>query len=492
MIAPSIMCISEWHDTRNIFRQLKVNGIAMIHADVMDGKFVPNLMLGTESIKHLREVTDIPLDIHMMVEKPEEKLDWFDIQPGEYVSVHAESTRHLQRTLAKIADYGAHPMVALNPATPLCMLEDVLDDVSGVLLMTVNPGFAGQKLVPQTLGKITRLRELLDKTGHEEVFIEVDGNVSFENAPKMYHAGARAFVCGTSSIFGKNGSIEENIAKFKKVWRNKDMICETFDIKNENSQEYARLNTYLISHSDSIKTETRPLIILCPGGGYWFTSEREGEMLALQFVAAGFHAAILWYSVKPATFPTALLELAKSVELVRKHAKEWYVDPDKIVVEGCSAGGHLAASYGVFWHEDFVSNKLQVSKDILKPNGMILSYPVITSGEFAHRGSFNNLLRDQYTEEMLEKTSLEKQVNEYVPRAFIWHTYEDTVVPVENSLLFATELRRHHIPVEFHLFERGCHGLSLANELTDNPQGERIQRECECWITMAIAWMHNL
>lgn len=408
MIAPSIMCISEWHDTKNIFRQLKENGIAMIHADVMDGKFVPNLMLGTESIKHLREVTDIPLDIHMMVEKPEEKLDWFDIQPGEYVSVHAESTRHLQRTLAKIADYGAHPMVALNPATPLCMLEDVLDDVSGVLLMTVNPGFAGQKLVPQTLGKITRLRELLDKTGHEEVFIEVDGNVSFENAPKMYHAGARAFVCGTSSILGK-WIYRGNIAKFKKVWRNKDMICETFDIKNENSQEYARLNTYLISHSDSIKTETRPLIILCPGGGYWFTSEREGEMLALQFVAAGFHAAILWYSVKPATFPTALLELAKSVELVRKHAKEWYVDPDKIVVEGCSAGGHLAASYGVFWHEDFVSNKLQVSKDILKPNGMILSYPVITSGEFAHRGSFNNLLRDQYTDEMLEKTSLENR-----------------------------------------------------------------------------------
>ena len=87
---------------------------------------------------------------------------------------------------------------------------------------------------------------------------------------------------------------------------------------------------------------------------------------------------------------------------------------------------------------------------------------------------------------------MEKQVNEYVPRAFIWHTYEDTVVPVENSLIFATELRRHHIPVVFHLFDRGCHGLSLANELTDNPQGERIHRECECWITMAIAWMHNI
>lgn len=217
------------------------------------------------------------------------------------MSVHAESTRHLQRTLAKIADYGAHPMVALNPATPLCMLEDVLDDVSGVLLMTVNPGFAGQKLVPQTLGKITRLRELLDKTGHEEVFIEVDGNVSLKMHLKCT-TRVQELLYAALPVFWENGSIEENIAKFKKVWRNKDMICETFDIKNENSQEYARLNTYLISHSDSIKTETRPLIILCPGGGYWFTSEREGEMLALQFVAAGFHAAILWYSVKPATF----------------------------------------------------------------------------------------------------------------------------------------------------------------------------------------------
>ena len=116
----------------------------MIHADVMDGKFVPNLMLGTESIKHLREVTDIPLDIHMMVEKPEEKLDWFDIQPGEYVSVHAESTRHLQRTLAKIADYGAHPMVALNPATPLYSAYGLSGSVykKGLRSRTVASGIA--------------------------------------------------------------------------------------------------------------------------------------------------------------------------------------------------------------------------------------------------------------------------------------------------------------------------------------------------------------
>lgn len=214
MIAPSIMCISEWQDTKTIFQQLKDNEIAMIHADVMDGKFVPNLMLGTESIKHLREVTDIPLDIHLMIENPEEKLEWFDIQPGEYVAVHVESTIHLQRALSKIAGYGAHPVVALNPATPICMIEDVLEDVSGVLMMTVNPGFAGQKLVAQTLKKIERLRKFLDENGREDIFIEVDGNVSYENAPKMYRAGARGFVCGTSSIFGKNGTIEENITKF--------------------------------------------------------------------------------------------------------------------------------------------------------------------------------------------------------------------------------------------------------------------------------------
>ena len=213
MIAPSIMCISEWQDTKNIFRQLKENGIAMIHADVMDGKFVPNLMLGTESIKHLREVTDIPLDIHMMVENPEEKLDWFDIQPGEYVSVHAESTRHLQRTLAKIADYGAHPMVALNPATPLCMLEDVLDDVAGVLLMTVNPGFGGQRLIPYTIDKVREVKKLIEEQ-ELKVDIEVDGGINLSNVEEVMDAGANIIVAG-SAVF--NGNIQENVAKFLEV-----------------------------------------------------------------------------------------------------------------------------------------------------------------------------------------------------------------------------------------------------------------------------------
>jgi len=270
------------------------------------------------------------------------------------------------------------------------------------------------------------------------------------------------------------------------------MLHQEFDIKNEGSQPYARLNTYILDYTDQIRCEDRPLIIVCPGGGYCFTSEREAELLALQFVAAGFHAAVLWYSVQPAVYPTALLEVARSVQLVRQHAQQWHVDSDKIVVEGCSAGGHLAASYGVFWSEDFIAEKVHATQEELRLNGLMLSYPVITSGEYAHKGSFEALLGGMYTEEMLEKLSLELHVNKNVPRTFLWHTWEDEVVPVENSLLFAIALRKHEIPTELHIYERGSHGLSLASELTQDAGGGAVQPECTTWIGQAITWMRNL
>ena len=215
ILSPSMMCVNAWQDGRQVIETLEKEHIELLHADVMDGAFVNNLMLGTDTIKHLRRSSRVPLDIHLMVENPESKLDYFDIQPGEYVSVHAESTHHLQRVLARIREYGAHPMVALNPATPLSAIEDVIPDVDGVLVMTVNPGFAGQKLVPQTLDKITRLRRMLDAANRQDAVIEVDGNVSFENAVKMRRAGADIFVCGTSSIFSRDASIEKNIARFR-------------------------------------------------------------------------------------------------------------------------------------------------------------------------------------------------------------------------------------------------------------------------------------
>lgn len=216
MIAPSVMCVSQWEQPGQTLDALRSGGADLLHVDVMDGVFVPNYMLGTDSIRQLRKAGGVPLDIHLMIDSPEDKLDWFDLQPGEYVSVHAESTRHLQRALARIRDYGAMPMAALNPGTPLYMLEEVLADVEGVLLMTVNPGFAGQRLVPQTLDKISRLRRLLDEAGRPDVRIEVDGNVSFENGVKMRKAGADIFVCGTSSIFSEEGTIPENTRRFRR------------------------------------------------------------------------------------------------------------------------------------------------------------------------------------------------------------------------------------------------------------------------------------
>lgn len=210
-VSPSMMCA----DALNLGADavaLEKAGVQYFHYDVMDGDFVPNFMLGPDVIKAVRKVSSVPADIHLMVKNPERHLHLFDLREGDIVAVHQESTIHLQRTLAAIRQAGAKAAVALNPATPLCTLEDVLSDLDMVVIMTVNPGFAGQKLVPQTLAKITRLRKMLDENGCEQVRIEVDGNVSFENAVKMRAAGADLFVAGTSAVF-REGGIEANMKK---------------------------------------------------------------------------------------------------------------------------------------------------------------------------------------------------------------------------------------------------------------------------------------
>ncbi len=187
--------------------------IDYIHVDIMDGDFVPNFTLGTNFCNQLKKLTKIPLDIHMMINRPDEKLEWFDIANGDYVSVHYESTPHIHRVLQKIKAIGAKPMVAINPATPIYVLENLLELIDGVLVMTVNPGFAGQPLIPKAFDKIKAVREFLDNAGYPEIEIEVDGNVSFENAKKMSLAGTNIFVAGTSSIFKKELSLECGIAQ---------------------------------------------------------------------------------------------------------------------------------------------------------------------------------------------------------------------------------------------------------------------------------------
>ena len=150
----------------------------------------PNYTLGPWAIAGLRGKTPIAFDIHLMVERPEQKIPYFDFQQGDAVSVHAESTPHLQRVLSGLKDAGITAGVAINPATPLCALDYVTDVADFVLVMTVNPGYAGQKMVPNALEKISRTRDYLDARNCTDTVIQVDGNVSFENAVKMAAAGA--------------------------------------------------------------------------------------------------------------------------------------------------------------------------------------------------------------------------------------------------------------------------------------------------------------
>jgi len=275
----------------------------------------------------------------------------------------------------------------------------------------------------------------------------------------------------------------------KLVWEGYKMIYKEFEIKEKGSLEGAKLTVYIQEPSESLYIKERPLILLCPGGGYGYTSDREAEPLALSFMAKGYHTAILRYSCHPATYPTALLELGRSILIIREHAKEWNVKEESLVIQGCSAGGHLVASYSCMWKDGFIAEGLGASNiEALRPNGLILCYPVITSGEFAHRDSFVKLLGDKY-DELVDEMSLENRVSYSVPRTFMWHTFTDQSVPVENSLLFATALRKAGVSTELHIFPEGCHGLSLANELTLSMQKKELAPACEPWIDMAGRWM---
>jgi acetyl esterase/lipase len=251
--------------------------------------------------------------------------------------------------------------------------------------------------------------------------------------------------------------------------------------------QQAPLVTYLLDTTAELNGgKDRPLVIICPGGGYEFTSDREAEPIAIRLNAAGVHAAVLRYSVKPARFPTALLQLASSVSLVRAQASRWHVDVRRVFVMGFSAGGHLAASLATLWNKGPLAQDPSLEPEACRPDGLLLAYPVISSGEFAHRGSIDALIAGK--PELLETVSLETQVDAQTPPAFIWHTGADGAVPVENSLLFAGALRRAGVPFELHVFRRGDHGLSLSSAETAGP-GEIPPEEVAAWMDLAIRWI---
>jgi ribulose-phosphate 3-epimerase len=214
-ICASLAC-ADWLHLEQDLRALESAGVDYLHIDVMDGLFVPNLALSPDLMRIVGGATSLPMDVHLMIEKPERYLQTFVQAGAKTLLVHQEASLHLQRTLVAIRQLGARPGVALNPATPLETLSYVLEDIDLLLIMTVNPGFVGQRLVPATLRKIEDARRMVKQRGLA-VDIEVDGNVSWENATKMVRAGANWLVGGTSSIFAPGVKITEGTSRLRQV-----------------------------------------------------------------------------------------------------------------------------------------------------------------------------------------------------------------------------------------------------------------------------------
>lgn len=215
-ISASMMC-SELIDLKETIQVFEEQGIEHLHIDMMDGTFVPNFGLGVDYIRGLRKLTDIPLDLHLMIKDPEYKLQWIGIKKTDIVSIHYESSFQVQRVLDWLEPFGCKRFLAISPATPIYVLEETLEYIDGINLLMVNPGFAGQKIVPSTMKKTKKVVDLLKRYGREDIVIEVDGNITPENGQKLREIGASIFVAGTSAIFkGNLDNYVNNIQLFRK------------------------------------------------------------------------------------------------------------------------------------------------------------------------------------------------------------------------------------------------------------------------------------
>lgn len=198
-IAPSALS-ADLGRLREQIAEIERGGADWVHVDVMDGCFVPNLTFGAPLIRALKKLTTLPLDVHLMVEQPEKYIDDFAESGAAVFTFHPEATIHVQRQLARVRERGMRAGLALNPGTPLALIEEVVDDLDLVLVMSVNPGFGGQRYIPAATGKIRKVRALLDARGSPAV-LEVDGGITVETIRQAWEAGAGTFVAGTA-VFG--------------------------------------------------------------------------------------------------------------------------------------------------------------------------------------------------------------------------------------------------------------------------------------------------
>ena len=296
------------------------------------------------------------------------------------------------------------------------------------------------------------------------------------------------------------------------------MLVKKIQLWEDN--EHVNLVTYILDNSMEFKADKKkPAVIICPGGGYVGTSDREAEPVAMRFAAQGYHTFVLRYNTyftewvsdfnnlpksnEKSVYPGPLFDLAKAMMVIKENADKWLVDSDKISICGFSAGAHLTASMGVHWQDDFLEEKFGVDSEVFKPNALILGYPLldykimkekleITSDKML-KGFFETSNKAVFgktdpTEEDIAKLSPVNHVTSNTPPTFIWHTADDGMVYVENSLKFAAQLTKNKIPYELHIFESGPHGLSLCDETTAGEESQ-INPHCSIWFDLAVNWM---
>ncbi len=199
-IAPSILSADILQLTASV-KQVEENGASYIHVDVMDGHFVPNLTFGTGMVKALKKITALPLDVHLMITNPDDYIEAYFRAGADILTVHQEACVHLHRTVQNIRQKGMKAGVSLNPATPLSTVENILDDIDLLLIMSVNPGFGGQQFIPHSLEKIKQARKMIDASGNN-ILLEVDGGINVETIGSVVEAGADVLVAG-NAVFGQ-------------------------------------------------------------------------------------------------------------------------------------------------------------------------------------------------------------------------------------------------------------------------------------------------